>query len=137
MWIDLVVVALVLWFPLAFAVSAWRRVVGTAGTGGAAGTVGTGGPRPRAWSLRDRADVVIGAAECAGVLAVGRAIGAWDAVPAAVWTAALALALFALLLSALVWRRLPWVRDGARARLRWANVAGEVAFAAFLVAIVT
>jgi O-antigen/teichoic acid export membrane protein len=122
MWIDVAIVAVVLWFPLAFAVSSVRAATGSDGT---------------VWVLRERAEVVTSAADCAAVLIIGRALGPWDALTPAVWGLALATALFALILAAWTWPALPLLRPGSRPARRWASVALELAFVALLLVLVT
>jgi hypothetical protein len=117
MWIDVFIVAMVLWVPLAFAVSSVRAAIGSGG---------------RVWVLRDRVEVVVGAAECAAVLALGRALGPWDVVPPAVWGLGLGSALFALVLAVLTWSALPMLRSDRRPATRWAYLASEVVIASGL-----
>jgi hypothetical protein len=121
MWLDIGIVAVVLWFPLAFAVSGIRAWSGSEGT---------------FWQLRDRVDVVTGAAECAGVLAIGGALGPWHLVPPAVWGLALWLALIGLLAGVLAGSALPAYRPGARPWSRRLALVLDVAAAAFLIVLV-
>lgn len=117
MWFTVLVVALTLWVPLAFAVSSVRAAIGSGG---------------QIWVLRDRVEVIIGAAESAAMLAIGRALGSWDVVPPAVWGLAVGTALFALVLAALTWSALPMLRPDRRPATRWAYLVSEVVVASGL-----
>lgn len=110
-WVGL---AVLLWFPAAFAFSA-ARVQRSAG-------------------LRDRCHVLSGAGSALLGLAIGRVLVPWDAIPPLVWGVAAAVAGWGAVTATLAWPRLP-ITAGRRPRLRLTSTAVGLAVTAAVVAL--
>jgi hypothetical protein len=121
-WAPIVVVVVMVWFSIAFTVSAIRTGLGSSG---------------RVWVFQDRIDVVKGAADCLWMLVLTRAIGPWEVIPPAVWGLGLGLAVLGLLVGIRGWSGLPVRKPDSRPVGRWLSGAADVALAAVLVALVT